>query len=98
MYIMSEQSNPERQAKKQRPYFLWDYDLSEEEVFAILRGENEVEKAWLITRILEYARWDDIWRYLTLDDLRENWERLRFRWPQDRELWAYALERWTAHG
>lgn len=50
---MSEQSNPERQAKKQRTYFLWDYDLSEEEVFAILRGENEVEKAWLITRILE---------------------------------------------
>lgn len=51
--IISEQSNPERQAKKQRTYFLWDYDLSEEEVFAILRGENEVEKAWLITRILE---------------------------------------------
>ena len=64
---------------------------------AILRGENEVEKAWLITRILEYAKWDDIWRYLNLDDLRENWEHLRFRWPQDKQLWAYALERWTAH-
>ncbi len=77
-----------------RLYFFWDYDLTEEQVWEIIRGDNEVEKAWVITRILEYARWDDIWRYLTVDDIRQNFERLRFRRPQDRELWAYALERW----
>lgn len=60
-----------------------------------MRGDNEVEKAWVITRILEYARWDDIWRYLTVDDVRENFAHLRFRWSRDRELWAFALERWT---
>jgi len=80
-----------------RPYFFWDCDITEEDIRRILRGDNEVEKAWVITRILEYARWEDIWRYLTLDDIRENFERLRFRWPQDRELWAYALERWSRH-
>ena len=62
------------------------------------RGDNEVEKAWLITRILEYAKWDDIWRYLTVGDVRENLPRLCFRWPRDRELWEYALERWGGHG
>jgi hypothetical protein len=82
-------------AKSQRPYFIWDYDLTEEDLHRILQGDNEVEKAWLITRILEYAKWEDIWRYLTVDDVRENFEQLRFRWPQDRELWAYALERWS---
>jgi len=87
---MSDQS-----AKSQRPYFIWDYDLTEEDVHRILQGDNEVEKAWLITRILEYAKWEDIWHYLTVDDVRENFERLRFRWPQDRELWVYALERWS---
>ena len=51
-----------------------------------------------VTRILEYARWEDIWRYLTVDDVRENFERLSFRWPRDRELWAYALKRWSRHG
>ncbi|MBN1658701.1 MAG: hypothetical protein JXA93_09885 [Anaerolineae bacterium] len=91
---MSEQDT---QAQKKRPYFLWDYDLSEEEVRAILRGSDEVEKAWLITRILEYARWDDIWRYLTVDDLWGNLHRLHFRWPRDRELWTYALKRWRGH-
>jgi hypothetical protein len=82
-------------AKSQRPYFMWDYDLTEEDVHRILRGDNEVEKAWLITRILEYAKWEDIWRYLTVDDVRENFERLRMK-PYQRDLWAYALEVWSA--
>ena len=82
----------------QRLYFFWDYDLSDEEVRHILRSGSLAEKAWVITRILEYAKWDDIWRYLTLADIRQNFEHLRFRRPQDRELWAYALDRWGRHG
>ncbi len=80
--------------KGKRPYFFWDYDLTEDQVREILRGDNEVEKVWVITRILEHARWEDIWRYLTPRDVRENLERIRFRRPQDRALWAYALKRW----
>jgi hypothetical protein len=82
----------------QRPYFFWDYDISDDQVRHILRHGNSVEKGWIITRILEYAKWEDIWRYLTVDDIRQNFEHLRFRRPQDRELWAYALERWVRHG
>ena len=59
-----------------------------------MRGDNEVEKAWLITRILEYAKWDDIWRYLTVDDVRENFDRLRMR-PYQRDLWTFALKVWS---
>ena len=79
-----------------RPYFFWDYDITEEQVRHILQSGDETEKAWIITRILEYARWEDIWRYLTVDDVRQNFERLRFRWPQVRDLWAYALEVWAS--
>ncbi len=85
----------ERVDGARRPYFFWDYDITEEEVRDIIRGDNEVERAWVITRILEYARWDDIWRYLTVDDVRRNFEQLRFRWPQVRDLWAYALKVWS---
>lgn len=81
-----------------RLYFLWDYDIGEEEIRHILRQGNPTEKAWLITRILEYAKWDDIWRYLTTADIRQNLDRLQFRRSQDRELWAYALERWSSGG
>lgn len=81
-----------------RPYFFWDYDIREDDVRRILRHGTSVEKAWVIARILEYAKWNDIWRYLTLADIRENFEHLRFRRSQDRELWAYAIERWTCGG
>jgi len=77
-----------------RPYFFWDCDITEEDIRRILRGDNEVEKAWVITRILEYARWEDIWRYLTLDDIRENFERLGLK-RYLRDLWSYALEVWS---
>ena len=79
-----------------RLYFFWDYDITEDDLRAILGGDNEVEKAWAITRLLEAAKWGDIWRFITLDDLRANFARLRFRFQRDREMWDYALRRWTA--
>lgn len=82
----------------ERPYFFWDYDIPDVEVRHILRHGSPAEKAWVITRILEYAKWEDIWHYLTVNDIRQTFERLHFRLPQDRELWAYALDRWTRRG
>lgn len=81
-----------------RLYFFWDYDIGEDEIRQILRYGSSTEKAWIITRILEYAKWDDIWRYLTVADIRQNLEHLRFRRSHDRELWAYALDRWSRSG
>jgi hypothetical protein len=39
-----------------RLYFLWDYDIGEDEIRHILRHGSSTEKAWIITRILEYAK------------------------------------------
>jgi hypothetical protein len=50
---------------------------------------------WLISRILQYARWDDIWKYLTLDDVREYFDRIYWRFPFIKEIWAHALEVWS---
>jgi hypothetical protein len=77
-----------------RPYFIWDYDISEEQVWEILQGDNETRKVWLISRILQYARWDDIWKYLTLDDVHEYFDRIHWRFPFIKDLWAHALEVW----
>ena len=78
-----------------RLYFFWDYDLTAADIQHIIREGAPPEKAWVITRILEYAKWDDIWRYLTPTDIRLNFDQLSFRQDQDRELWAYALDRWA---
>lgn len=76
-----------------RPYFFWDYEITNEQIRQILQSGTLSEKAWVISRILQYAKWEDIWRYLTVNDIRQNFANLHFRRAQDRALWAYALER-----
>lgn len=79
----------------QRPYFIWDYDLTEDDVRAILRSDNEYEKIWMMVRILESARWEDIWRYLTLKQVRHYWPQIYRRMrPQIRETWNWAMQVW----
>lgn len=80
-----------------RPYFFWDYDITNQQIDQILQTSSIFEKAWLISRILQYAKWEDIWHYLTLNDIRQVFDHLHFRRKQDRELWSYALKRWTDH-
>lgn len=77
-----------------RPYFIWDYDISEDQIPQILQGGDEQQKVWLIGRILQYARWEDIWKYLTLDMVRQYFDRIAWRFPETKEMWRYSLELW----
>lgn len=41
-----------------RPYFLWDYDLTEEDVQSLLRTGDEETRIWLASRIsMIYMLW-----------------------------------------
>ena len=76
------------------PYFLWDYALDEADVRAILRGDDEQRKAWLVARLLEVARFQDIWQYISLTELRAIFPKLQLR-PQVRAVWEFALSVWV---
>lgn len=80
-----------------RPYFFWDYNVSDDEVRRLISDGDAPARAWVISRILQYAKWEDIWRYLTPTQIARDLDRLTFRRPQDRDLWAYAIERWSRH-
>jgi hypothetical protein len=76
------------------PYFIWDYALTEADVRCILRGEDDVQKAWLVARLLESAKYDDIWRYISLPELRAIFPKLQLK-PQVRAAWEFALQVWS---
>lgn len=78
------------------PYFLWDYDLSENQIRKILHGNNEVEKLWLITRIITHAKFDDIWQYLTIEDIVRAFPKLRLP-LKSKQSWQHALNVWGYH-
>lgn len=76
-----------------RPYFIWDYDLTDEDVRRILHGTNDVEKEWMFGRILTSARFEDIWSYVTLKDVVDMFPKLRMR-PVVKRAWQRALNVW----
>jgi len=77
-----------------RPYFIWDYDLTDSDLRAILRGNDKDQKAWLVTRLLESARFEDIWQYISLTELRAIFPELHLK-PQVRAAWEFALLVWA---
>lgn len=86
----------EQAPAKKRPYFIWDYDLSEDDVRAILRGDNEYEKVQMMVRILERCSWDDIWEYLTLAEVLRYWNQIHRRIRRElRPAWELAIKVWS---
>lgn len=79
----------------QTPYFVWDYDLSDADVQATLRGDDETRKVWLVSRLLESARFEDVWKYISLPELRDIFPKLKLK-PQVRSAWEFALQVWSA--
>ena len=87
----------EAQEKKAKPYFIWNADLTELEVRAILAGERgELEQAQMMVHVMQNARFEDIWKYLRLADIVKHWPLVyRMLWPQEsKELWVWALRVW----
>lgn len=66
----------------QRPSYLWDYDISEQEFREILAGERVIgrlNRDWAALRLLEYATYEEIIRLLGFASLVQNWPRWRPR-------------------
>ena len=83
--------------QRKRPYFIWNADLSEEDVRAILAGQRgDLEQIQMIAHIMQNARFEDIWKYVRVSDIVDNWPLVgRMLWPKEsKELWAWALRVW----
>lgn len=77
-------------------YFLWDYDLNENQVRDILVSGTTSEKQWLVARILTHARYEDIWKYLTISDILKIFPQLKIR-PSVKQMWQHTFRVWGYH-
>ena len=63
-------------------YFLWDYDLSNQEFIDILEGRlerNRLDQDWALVRLFEYGKYEDIVQLLGFNKILIHWPRLRER-------------------
>ena len=77
-----------------KPYFFWDYSLNEKQIHQILKGKDEVKKRWVAVRILESAKFNDVFKYLTLDEIKQLFPDLKMK-KSVKKAWERALDAWS---
>ena len=81
-----------------RPYFLWDEPLTIRQLREILRSRSEQERLAYMAKILREARYEDVWEFLSVDDLVRHWEQLAPRLGRRRAFWEFLLRKWRELG
>lgn len=74
------------------PSFLWEYNLSHGEIVEILHGPQK-KRLWLVAKILEQAKWDEIWDYLDLNMIERDLPLLRLA-TKTKKHWEEAIYLW----
>lgn len=82
------------QAGGKRPWFLWDYDLTEAQVQELLTHAPFEQRKWLLGRMLERLGPSEIVQYVSLETLQRALPHLRLK-EQVKRHWEEALALWT---
>lgn len=72
-------------------YFFPDQRVTEQEVRRLLLQGTREQRAWVISHLLRYAQWDDIWAYVTREEVKEIFPDLDL--PENlRQAWGRMLK------
>ncbi len=52
-------------------YFFPEQEITAEELKGILSGDDGERRAWAVSNLLRYAQWEDIWDFVTRDEVRD---------------------------
>ena len=77
-----------------RPWFLWDYDLTEAQVHELLTHAPFEQRKWLLGRMLERLGPEELVRYVSLEEVERALPHLRFDEKVKRH-WEEAIAVWT---
>ncbi len=77
-----------------RPYFLWDSDMTLADFEQRLRTEPREGRAYLVGKLMRQARPDDVFSFVTVDEIVELWPALFRYLGRKREFWQWLLEFW----
>ena len=73
-------------------YFFPEQEITSEELKRILEQKDDLERrAWAVSHLLRYAQWEDLWSYVSRDEVREIFPHLDL--PDTlRQAWARMLK------
>ena len=85
-------------AQPDRPWFLWDVDVSDAEFRDRLRHPDPSIRAQWQGALLREATVADVWRYVTLREVLEDWRNIERHLGRRRTFWTWLIEGWRADG
>ena len=72
-------------------YFFPDQEITEEFLRSTLTKGSHEERAWAVSHLLRYAQWEDIWDYISREEVREIFPTLDL--PKNlRQAWGRMLK------
>lgn len=81
------------------PYFLWDCKVTLENFKAGLRNREEPEcRAYLAAKLLRQAKPDDVFIYLTPQEIADLWPSMVRYLGKERDFWDWLLNLWQENG
>ncbi|NOT29557.1 MAG: hypothetical protein HOP15_03805 [Planctomycetes bacterium] len=90
---------PERMVDAQgRPYFLRDVDMTLARFRELLNDPDPDIRAYAMGKLLRQAKPDDVFTFVTVSDVRTNWERVAPFLGRTREFWRWLLDEWGELG
>jgi hypothetical protein len=81
-----------------RPYFLWDEDLSIDELRALLQDPGNPRRLRLMGKLLREARDIDVWFFVTPEDVARELPELGRRLGRRRRFWEFLIRGWREDG
>lgn len=81
-----------------RPYFLWDEDVSVQELKDRLRGPDPGERGRLLAKLLREARDIDVWAFVTPEEVASALPAISHRLGRRRGFWEFLINGWREDG
>lgn len=81
-----------------QPYFVWDVPLTMRELRRLtVHSDPKVRALWM-ARVLREARYQDVWRFLLVEDVVSRYDEIRPHLGRARPFWDFLLEGWRRDG
>lgn len=77
-------------------YFLRGLPITTGDLRRTLRTSDASMRAHWIAHVLREARYEDVWKFVTPGDIREDYPRIRRHLGRARPFWDFLIGRWQS--
>lgn len=81
-----------------QPYFVWDVAVTVARLRRLIEHRDPKTRAMWMARIMREARYQDVWRFLSVGEVVASYSRIRPHLGRARPFWDFLIEGWRRDG